>query len=161
MKTASLDEWSAFLETNLIAPFLLSRYCLPLLENNAKGKEGRNIIHISSTRAHQSEPNCEGYVTTKADLVGLTQSMAVGLALVGVRVITVVAGWMHVGDERKGADEQGRTWEEGLTEGDHEWHLSGRVGRVARVEDLVQAPFVTGTEMVVDGSVTRKMVYPE
>jgi hypothetical protein len=29
------------------------------------------------------------------------------------------------------------------------------------VEYLVESEFVTGAEMVVDGGVTRKMVYPE
>lgn len=136
MKTVSLDEWSAFLETNLTAPFLVSQACLPLLEKTAQRDAGGNIIHISSRRARQSEPNCEGYATTKAGLIGLTHSMAVSLAPRGVRVNAVVPGWIHVENERKEADERGRRWEEGLTDRDHEWYLTGRVGRV---EDVLRA----------------------
>jgi NAD(P)-dependent dehydrogenase (short-subunit alcohol dehydrogenase family) len=33
-----------------------------------------SIIHISSTRAYQSEPNTEGYSASKAGLCGLTHS---------------------------------------------------------------------------------------
>ena len=43
--------------------------------------------------------------------------------------------------------------------------MNGRVGRVEdvlrAVEYLVESEFVTGAETVVDGGVTRKMVYPE
>ena len=52
-----------------------------------------------------------------------------------------------------------------MTEEDHRWHLSGRVGKVddvlKAVEYLADAEFASGTEVVVDGGVTRKMVYPE
>ena len=46
-----------------------------------------------------------------------------------------------------------------------EWHPAGRVGKVEdifkAVQYLVDAEFVTGQEVVVDGGVGRKMVYPE
>ncbi|KAL1859586.1 hypothetical protein Daus18300_009587 [Diaporthe australafricana] len=159
--------WNASLETNLTAPLLLSRACLPMLKKQPqRGREnGVSIIHMSSTRAYQSEPDSEGYAVTKAGLVGMTHSMAVSLAPAGVRVNAILPGWIHVGNECKGADEKGTTWEEGLSQDDQKWHLNGRVGKVddilVAVEYLANADFVTGTEMVVDGGVTRKMVYPE
>lgn len=159
--------WAASLETNLTAPLLLSRACLPMLKKQPDhGREsGGSIIHMSSTRAYQSEPDSEGYAATKAGLIGLTHSMAVSLAPVGVRVNAILPGWIHVGNECKEADEKGTTWEEGLSQDDQKWHLNGRVGKVddilAAVEYLAKAEFVTGTELVVDGGVTRKMVYPE
>lgn len=159
--------WTASLETNLTAPLLLSRACLPMLRKQPdRGREnGGSIIHMSSTRAHQSEPDSEGYAATKAGLIGLTHSMAVSLAPAGIRVNTILPGWIHVGNECKEADEKGTTWEEGLSQDDQKWHLNGRVGKVddilAAVEYLTKAEFVTGTEMIVDGGVTRKMVYPE
>ena len=159
--------WAASLETNLTAPLLLSRACLPMLKKRPdSGREsGGSIIHMSSTRAYQSEPDSEGYAATKAGLIGLTHSMAVSLAPVGVRVNAILPGWIHVGNECKDADEKGTTWEEGLSQDDQKWHLNGRVGKVddilAAVEYLAKADFATGTEMIVDGGVTRKMVYPE
>lgn len=159
--------WAASLETNLTAPLLLSRACLPMLKKQPdRGREnGGSIIHMSSTRAYQSEPDSEGYAATKAGLIGLTHSMAVSLAPVGVRVNTILPGWIHVVNECKEADEKGTRWEEGLSQDDQNWHLNGRVGKVedilAAVEYLTHAGFVTGTEMIVDGGVTRKMVYPE
>jgi NAD(P)-dependent dehydrogenase (short-subunit alcohol dehydrogenase family) len=159
--------WIASLETNLTAPLLLSRACLPMLKKQpGHGREsGGSIVHMASTRAYQSEPDSEGYAATKAGLIGLTHSMAVSLAPVGVRVNAILPGWIHAGNECKEADEKGATWEEGLSQDDQKWHLNGRVGKVddilAAVEYLAKAEFVTGTEMIVDGGVTRKMVYPE
>ncbi|ROV88358.1 hypothetical protein VSDG_09421 [Cytospora chrysosperma] len=160
--------WAASLETNLTAPLMLSRACLPMLrKGGSPGHEdaGGSIVHMSSTRAYQSESGTEGYTATKAGLLGLTHSMAVSLAPAGVRVNAILPGWIHVANECKDADEKGTRWEEGLSEDDMRWHLTGRVGKVedvlAAVEYLTNADFVTGTEMVVDGGVTRKMVYPE
>lgn len=160
-----LDVWNASLETNLTAPMLMARACLPLLRRSSSRRSGGCVVNVSSTRAFMSEMHNEPYAATKAGLLGLSQAMAVSLAEDGVRSNAILPGWIHVGDECKRADESGVKWEEGLSEEDHRWHLSGRVGRVEdvwrAVEYLVEAEFVTGAEMVVDGGVTRKMVYPE
>lgn len=157
----SMEDWTASLETNLTAPLLMSKSCLPMLQKS----DSASIIHMSSTRAFMSEPNNEPYSATKAGLLGLTQSMAVSLAPQEVRVNAILPGWINVSDECKEADEKDQDWEEGLTGEDHRWHLAGRVGRVddiwRAVMYLVENEFVTGTECVVDGGVTRKMVYPE
>lgn len=165
LSTLSLEDWNASIETNLTAPMLLSQKCLPMLESSGDRQQGGLIIHMSSTRAFMSEPNNEPYSATKAGLLGLTQSMAVSLAPQRVRVNAILPGWINVANECQEADEKGMRWEEGLSKEDHEWHLSGRVGKVEdvlnAVEYLADADFVTGAELVVDGGVTRKMVYPE
>lgn len=163
-----LEDWQASLETNLTAPMLLSQACLPYLQRHGgAGSQSQvgSIIHMSSTRAHQSESNSEGYAATKAGLIGLTHAMAVSLADAGIRVNAILPGWINVANESREADEKGVKWEDGLSAEDHRWHLTGRVGKVEdilkAVEYLVAADFASGTEMVVDGGVTRKMVYPE
>ncbi|KAI9716075.1 MAG: hypothetical protein M1828_000486 [Chrysothrix sp. TS-e1954] len=161
----SLETWTASVETNLTAPFLLSQACLPMLQKGTSRSEGGAIVHISSTRAHQSEPDSEGYAATKAGLIGLTHAMAVSLAPQGISVNAILPGWIDVSNECSRADEEGDTWGKDLTPEDHAWHPAGRVGKVEdifdAVEYLARAKFVTGTEMVIDGGVTRKMVYPE
>lgn len=161
LEDLGLEEWNASLETNLTAPMLVTKACLEML---ARSEDGC-VIHMSSTRAFMSEQNNEPYSTTKAGLLGLTQSMAVSLAGKGVRVNAILPGWINVSDECKEADERDQDWEEGLSREDHRWHLAGRVGKVddvwRAVMFLVESEFVTGTEVVVDGGVTRKMVYPE
>lgn len=159
------ENWTASLETNLTAPMFMSQSCLPMLRKQGDRAQGGCIINMSSTRAIMSEPNNEAYSATKAGLLGLTQAMAVSLAPQNVRVNAILPGWINVNNECKEADETHREWEDGLSREDHEWHLVGRVGRVEdvlrTVEYLVDADFVTGAEVVVDGGVTRKMVYPE
>lgn len=159
-----MTEWDHNLAVGLTAPFILSRLCIPLL--TSPPSQPGCIIHISSTRAHQSEANHEAYSAIKAGLIGLTQSMSVSLgSKYKIRVNAISPGWIHVDDECGAGDEEGRRWEDGLTERDHEWHSVGRVGKVEdigkAVEFLVTSEFVTGTEIVVDGGVSRKMVYPE
>ncbi|KAK4998311.1 hypothetical protein LTR66_002428 [Elasticomyces elasticus] len=169
------EEWDAKLAVGLTAPFLLSRLCLPLLSrdnthpassSSPSPSNPGTIINISSTRAHQSEPDSEAYATAKAGLLGLTHALAISLGpRHGIRVNAILPGWIHVLDECAEGDGRGRQWEEGLTGEDARWHPVGRVGRaedVARaVGFLVESGFVTGAEIVVDGGVGRKMVYPE
>ncbi|KAK3063875.1 hypothetical protein LTS18_012058 [Coniosporium uncinatum] len=161
----TLEEWNASVETNLTAPMLMVQACLPMLKKTASRPNAGCVINVSSTRAVQSEENSEAYASTKAGLVGLTHSLAVSLTPAGVRVNVMLLGWINVANECKEADEKGTRWEEGLTEEDHRWHLTGRVGKVddvwRYVEYLSEAEFVSGSEHVIDGGVTRRMVYPE
>lgn len=165
LEDLTLEDWNASIETNLTAPMLMSQACLPMLRKGGQREQGGSIIHMSSTRAFMAEANNEGYSATKAGLLGLTQSMAVSLAQDGVRVNAILPGWINVTNECKKADVKGQKWEEGLSKEDHEWHLTGRVGKVedilAAVEYLANNEGVTGSELVVDGGVSRRMVYPE
>ncbi|KAH7088615.1 hypothetical protein BKA62DRAFT_777264 [Auriculariales sp. MPI-PUGE-AT-0066] len=168
---SALDEWDTKLAVGLTAPFLLTRLCFPLL-SQAKG----SVVNITSTRAHQAEPHHEAYSAVKAGLLGLTQALAVSLGKPqgpGIRVNALTLGWIDVDDERRevdvtlDADKRGSgvAWGRELREEDHTWHPAGRVGRVedvaSAVKFLAESEFVTGTELVVDGGVTRKLVYPE
>lgn len=169
-----LAVWEASVAVNLTGSALMSRACLPMLRRQqqqpapAQGRPhgGGSIVMVSSTRAHQSEPNSEAYASTKAGLLGLSHALACSLADDGVRVNAVLPGWINVAHECKEGDEAGMTWEDGLSEDDHRWHFTGRVGRV---EDILKAVelfsdpdgFITGEELKVDGGVTRRMTYPE
>jgi NAD(P)-dependent dehydrogenase (short-subunit alcohol dehydrogenase family) len=162
-----MKEWDTKIAVGLTAPFLLGRLCVPLLKAGKSTPDSPGtIINISSTRAYQSEMNHEAYSAAKAGILGLTQSMSVSLGhRHKIRVNAVIPGWINVENECEAADAVSAKWEDGLTKKDAEWHPAGRVGKV---EDIVKAvkyaiacDFVTGQEIVVDGGVGRKMVYPE
>jgi NAD(P)-dependent dehydrogenase (short-subunit alcohol dehydrogenase family) len=142
----SLSEWSRVLATNLTSTFLLARATEDLL----RAAHGA-IVTIASTRAHMSEPNTESYAASKGGLVALTHALAVSLGP-DVRVNCVSPGWI---------DTRG----EPLSAADHAQHPAGRVGRPEDVASLVawlvgaESGFVTGTEFLVDGGMTRKMIY--
>lgn len=171
----SLEEWNKTLQTNLTGTMLMTQACLPMLRRKRESEDYAtdvytSVINMSSTRAKQSEPDSEGYATTKAGLIGLTQALACSLAASdeyhAVSVNAILPGWINVVNECKESDESGKAWEDGLSKEDQRWHWTGRVGRVddilRAVEYLVSSGgFVTGQEIVVDGGVTRRMVYPE
>jgi NAD(P)-dependent dehydrogenase (short-subunit alcohol dehydrogenase family) len=161
------EEWDLKIAIGLTAPYMLSRLCIPLLAaGHSTPNSPGTIINMSSTRAYQSESDHEAYSAAKAGLLGLTQSMSVSLGhRHKIRVNAIIPGWIHVENESKAADEKVTKWEEGLSKDDIEWHPAGRVGKaddIARaVEYVIGSEFVTGQEIVVDGGVGRKMVYPE
>jgi len=144
----SLAEWSAVLTTNLTSTFLLVRAAEALLRA-AKGA----VVTIASSRARMSEPNTESYSASKGGLVALTHALAISLGP-DIRVNCISPGWILT----KGPEP---------TEQEHAFHPAGRVGRpedIAALAAFLVGPdsgFITGAEFVVDGGVTRKMIYPE
>lgn len=148
LQALSLAEWSSVIATNLTATFLLVRAAEPLLRA-ARG----SVVTIASTRAHMSEPDTESYAASKGGLLALTHALAVSLGP-EVRANVVSPGWIDVRGEA-------------LRPEDHAQHPAGRVGRTEDVAAMVawlvgpESGFVTGAEFVVDGGMTRKMIYAE
>ncbi|QXE86127.1 SDR family oxidoreductase [Geomonas nitrogeniifigens] len=145
----TLAEWNSVIGTNLTGVFLCSKHAVPHL------KESRgSIVNISSTRALQSEPDTEAYSASKGGVLALTHALAMSLGP-EIRVNCVSPGWIHNGDEAE------------LRPLDHRQHPAGRVGRAADIAELVvylaspRAGFITGQNFVVDGGMTRKMIYEE
>ena len=146
--TLTVAEWSRVIGTNLTSTFLLTRAAEELL----RGANGA-VVTIASTRAHMSEPNTEAYAASKGGLVALTHALAVSLGP-DVRVNCVSPGWIFTKGDGPRAE-------------DHAFHPAGRVGQPEDIAALVaflvgpESRFITGAEFIVDGGVTRKMIYPE
>lgn len=151
----TLDDWQRVLGVNLTGAFLCAKYAAPLLDGGA-------IVNIASTRARQSEPNGEAYAASKGGLVALTHALAVSLGP-RVRVNCVSPGWIDVSAWKKKVEARPAR----LRPEDHAQHPAGRVGRPEDVAALAayllgpEAGFVTGGEFVIDGGMTRKMIYAE
>jgi len=145
----SVEAWDQILNTNLRSVFLASREAARIMRRHGGGA----IINLSSTRAHQSEPHTEAYAASKGGILALTHALAISLAPDQITVNAISPGWIETGDY------------DALRQEDHAQHPSGRVGRP---DDIARAclfltqkenDFITGSELVIDGGMTRKMIY--
>lgn len=152
LDSLDLGHWNKVLATNLTGPLLVAKHCAPYLRAHYGA-----IVNITSTRALQSEPDTEAYSASKGGLLSLTRALAVSLGP-DIRVNAVSPGWI---DARDPSERRAQP----LTDADHDQHPVGRVGAVEDVAAQVawllsaSAGFVTGQEFVVDGGMTRKMIY--
>lgn len=151
----TLDEWHRVIDTNLTGCFLFAKHAAPVL----KARRGA-IVNIASTRALMSEPDTESYAASKGGIVALTHALAASLGP-DVRVNCISPGWIDVSTWKKKAKRKPAE----LRPQDHAQHLAGRVGRPEDIATLVayligpEAGFITGANFVVDGGMTRKMIY--
>jgi len=151
----ALADWNRVLAVNLTGALLMAKHAAPHLKAN----QG-SIVNIASTRALQSEANSEAYAASKGGLVALTHALAVSLGP-EVRVNCVSPGWIAVDAWQKST--RRRTPQ--LSAADHAQHPAGRVGTPEDVAGLVawllssEAGFMTGQNLVLDGGMTRKMIY--
>jgi NAD(P)-dependent dehydrogenase (short-subunit alcohol dehydrogenase family) len=150
IRRVTLDDWRRVIDTNLTSTFLLAREAQRALRAS-KG----SIVTIASTRATMSEPNTEAYSASKGGLVALTHALAVSLGP-DIRVNCISPGWIATKDYNR------------LKRRDHNQHPAGRVGRPQDVAEMVdfllnreKSGFVTGQNFIVDGGMTRKMIYAE
>jgi len=145
----TVEHWDRVINTNLKGVFLCTREVARVIE------EGGAIVNISSTRAFMSEPHSEAYAASKGGIVALTHALAATLSEKKVRVNCISPGWIETND-----------YEE-LREIDHSQHFSKRVGKssdIARGCLFLCDPnndFITGTNITIDGGMTKKMIYEE
>jgi NAD(P)-dependent dehydrogenase (short-subunit alcohol dehydrogenase family) len=151
----TLAEWNRVLSVNLTSAFLGAKYAGPALKQN-RGC----IINIASTRALMSEANTEAYSASKGGLASLTHALAISLGP-EVRVNCISPGWIDVTPWQKKSKRRPAA----LSAADHAQHPCGRVGTpddIARMVLFLADPangFITGQNIVIDGGMTRKMIY--
>ncbi|WP_202076605.1 glucose 1-dehydrogenase [Caldalkalibacillus salinus] len=145
----TVDEWDHIINTNLRSVFLCTRETAKYMRQNGGG----SVVNLSSTRAMMSEPHSEAYAATKGGIVALTHAMAASFAPDHIQVNCISPGWIETDKDTQ------------LSVRDHAQHLAGRVGEP---EDIARAclyltaeenDFVNGANLVIDGGMTRKMIY--
>jgi len=147
----AVEEWDRILNTNLRSVFLCSREAAKVMRKHGGG----SIVNMASTRAIMSEPHSEAYAASKGGIVALTHALAISFAQDHIQVNAISPGWIETGDYSL------------LREKDHLQHPAGRVGRpedIAKACLYLTSPdnnFITGTNLVIDGGMTRKMIYEE
>ena len=153
--TMTLEEWNSIIGINLTGAFLCAKYT----SSHISLQQG-SIINIASTRALMSEPDTEAYSASKGGIVALTHSLAISLAP-EIRVNCISPGWIEVRDWNKTSNKIVSVH----SETDMSQHPAGRVGNPYDVASLVKFlvddnnSFITGQNFVVDGGMTKKMIY--
>jgi NAD(P)-dependent dehydrogenase (short-subunit alcohol dehydrogenase family) len=88
---ATTDEaaWRACLAVNLDAAFFAAQAAIPLMRG-----AGGSIVNFSSINAVTGPPGMPGYVAAKSALLGLTKALAREYGPEGVRVNSILPGWV-------------------------------------------------------------------
>lgn len=107
-----------------------------------------------------SEPNTESYSAMKGGIVSLTHALAISLGP-EMRVNSIAPGWIDVTNFQKKSKRKISQY----ALADHQQHPAGRIGLPQDVANLViyllsdAAAFITGQNYVIDGGMTKKMIY--
>ncbi|MCL2574644.1 MAG: SDR family oxidoreductase [Defluviitaleaceae bacterium] len=144
----SYEDFEYVQRVGVTAPY----YLTSLLMQGGKLAQGAAIVNIASTRAMQSQADTEAYSAVKGGIVALTHAIAVSLAG-RARVNAISPGWIDtVNGNFSGAD--------------HKQHPSGRIGIPQDIANMVmylcdneKSGFITGQNFVIDGGMSKLMVY--
>ncbi|MDD4777590.1 MAG: SDR family oxidoreductase [Fermentimonas sp.] len=148
-----VEDFDKVLDINLRPMFITARTLAKLRDANPNLNTYGRIINISSTRYMMSEPDSESYAASKGAIYSLTHALAISLSKYKITVNSISPGWIETGNYNL------------LSPQDHSQHPSGRVGKpddIARTCLFLCHPdndFINGQNIVVDGGMTKKMIY--
>ncbi|MGC9155283.1 MAG: SDR family NAD(P)-dependent oxidoreductase [Ferrimicrobium sp.] len=143
VETLSLDEWHLGLSRNLDTAFLVCRAFFGDMKENGWG---RVVMVASTTGPVNAMPGHAVYATAKAAMVGLTRSLALEVASMGITVNAVAPGWIASGSA---SDDELR------------FGTASPVGRSGSPEEVAAViaslclpglSYITGQVIVVDGA---------
>lgn len=141
----SYEEFTRALNVGVTAAFYLTKLFLPHFA------PGASVLNISSSRDRMSQPQTESYTAAKGGIAALTHALAVSLRG-KVRVNSISPGWIDTS----------YTVYEGP---DATQQPAGRVGHPLDIAHMAlflsseKAGFITGENIVIDGGMTRQMIY--
>ena len=157
LKDQTYEKYRETMKINLDAPFLCSKYALPLLE---KSKGGR-IIMISSIQGIRGYKGNISYNTAKGGMINMTRVLAVELAEKNILVNSVAPGFINTPLS---------VMKDGNLEWDTDWfkdvylkYQKLPMGRYGNPDDIAGAvyffcsddsKYVTGQTLLVDGGVS-------
>ncbi len=143
----SEEHWDMVQDTNLRAAVLLTKHCLSTMIAAGKGA----IINVASCSAFTPEGGHTAYAASKAGLIAFTRCLAREVGRHGIRVVSVVPGW--IATESNFPRQEDQRW---IAE-----NISlGRVGKPEEVAEVVwflagaAASYIAGQAVVVDGGMT-------
>ena len=110
---------------------------------------------ISLRLSNEESTLVKSYAALKGGIIALTHALASSLSEYNITVNSISPGCIETGDYTA------------LKTSDHAQHFSNRVGKpddIARACLYLANPennFITGTNLTIDGGMTKKMIYEE
>ncbi|MGC1238334.1 MAG: SDR family NAD(P)-dependent oxidoreductase [Acidimicrobiales bacterium] len=87
------DRVQKVVDINLMAPYLVTQACLPMLRrHNESSAVKARVINVASWAGQMASPFIGFYNATKYGLIGLTESMYYDLGLLDIHVVLAVPG---------------------------------------------------------------------
>lgn len=141
------DAVERVIRVNQIGPWLGMKATIPVISEHGGGA----IVNVASIDGRTGTPGLSHYVGTKHALVGMTKSVALEVAALGIRVNAVSPGGMDTGMMRANRIDPAT--------------ISGKVpmGRLAELSEVSnvvafllsdEASYITGADWAVDGGMT-------
>jgi len=146
------EEWRRVIDTNLVAPFLVSRALLPHMRGRGYGR----IINTTSTMSHVATANRTAYAASKAGLLGFTRALAVELASEGITVNGISPGWFETELTKPiwGDPDSNQALVSKIPLG--RWGKVEDIGKLAAYLCTEEAGYITGTDILIDGGYTTQ-----
>jgi NAD(P)-dependent dehydrogenase (short-subunit alcohol dehydrogenase family) len=90
---AQLDRVREVIDINLMAPYLITQACLPMLRRHSESDPVKaRVINVASWAGTMASPFIGFYNATKFGLIGLTESMYYDLRLLDIHAVLAVPG---------------------------------------------------------------------
>ncbi len=149
----SVEEFEKVLDINLRSVFITSRLLAIHRDKQVEKNPYGRIVNLCSTRYLMSESGTEAYSASKGGVFSLTHSLSISLSPYNITVNSISPGWIENYNY------------ESLTKEDHLQHPSKRVGEPDDIARMIlficdeKNDFINGENIVIDGGMTRKMIY--
>lgn len=149
LSRTSDEEIEKFFAVNVYGTMKVIRESLPCLHR------GGSIVTVASDAALQGNVQCSLYGATKGAVLSFSRSLALEMAVDGIRVNTVCPGDIRTPLLEKQIKEYGGSEEEMA-----KWYPLMRIGHPEEVGAVIafllsdQASFITGAAIPVDGGLT-------
>lgn len=154
----SEETWDWIVDTDLKAPFLVTKFTLPAMLEQGKGGV---LLYNSSTNGKTADGLFSAYNAAKHGLIGFARCLADEVGQKGIRVNTICPGWidtkMAVGFHSKWAKERNIDYEQFWQESMVGTNMLKKIGRPEHVADLAvflasdRARFIHGQAINVCG----------
>lgn len=150
------QQWDTLLNVNLKGAFLCAKHAIPYMQKAGAGV----VVNMSSVQAFVAQEKVAAYITSKAALIGLTNSIAVDYAP-NIRSVAICPGGVDTPLNRKAFQESSNP--EQARQETVDIHLLKRMAKSEEIGEFVafvaseKGSFITGHALRIDGGIGLKV----